>query len=175
MEILILCLSIFFCRILDVSLGVARTILSVKGKSFSASIIGFIEVLIWFLIVKNALNSNIGGIYVALAYASGFATGTLIGGYLSSKFIKTKINVQIITSSRNANILKIISENGFPATIINASGIINDDSDRYMLVIEIQSCDFKKLKNLILSLDKHAFIFVSELTQSINGYTHIGK
>jgi len=175
MEILILCLSVFFCRILDVSLGVVRTIMSVKGKSFSASVIGFIEVLIWFLIVKNALNSDVGGIYVALAYASGFATGTLVGGYLASKFIKTKVNVQIITSSRNADMLKTISQNGFPATVLKASGIIGDSSEKYMLIIEILGRDFNKLKNLVLSLDNQAFIFVNESTQSINGYTRISK
>ena len=175
MEIVILCLSVFFCRILDVSLGVTRTIMLVKGKSFFAALIGFIEVLIWFLIVRNALNSDIGGIYVALAYASGFATGTLVGSLLSTKFIRTKINVQVVTSSQNANVLKAISANGFPATVIKASGIMNDTSDKYLLIIEIQSNDFQKLKNLVLSLDKQAFIYVNEARLSIGGYTRISK
>jgi len=175
MDILILCLEVFFCRILDVSLGVVRTLLSVKGKSLSASIVGFIEILIWFLIVKNALNSDIGGLYVALAYAFGFATGTLVGGFLSKKMIKTKISVQIITSDVNNAILKGIKTSGFPATVLKVSGIGKETSERYMLFIEIESNDFQKLKTLILSLDPHAFIFINELTQSINGSFYSGK
>ena len=84
---LILCLEIFLVRIIDVSLGTIRTIFSVKGKSLVASLIGFIEVTIWFLIVREALNTDSNSIWVTLSYAGGFATGTYIGGMLSKKFI----------------------------------------------------------------------------------------
>lgn len=170
MIIFMLCLQVFFSRILDVSLGVIRTILSVKGKSFYASLIGFFEVLLWFLVVRNALSSDVGGLYVALAYALGFATGTFIGGFLSRRLIKTRINVQVITSTRDENLLKEIRISGFPATIIKALGSGEVKSERYLLFIEIESTNFKRLKTIILNLDKHAFIFVNELTQSINGF-----
>ena len=38
MAILILCVKIFFVRILDVSLGTFRTLLTVKGKTFSSNV-----------------------------------------------------------------------------------------------------------------------------------------
>ena len=53
MEILLLCIKIFFVRVLDVALGTVRMLFTVKGKRFVASTIGFIEMLIWFLIVKK--------------------------------------------------------------------------------------------------------------------------
>ena len=84
---LFLLIKIFVVRIIDVSLGTFRTILTVKGKRTYASAIGFIEVLIWFLIVREALNTDAGGIIVGIAYAGGFSTGTFIGGLLSEKFI----------------------------------------------------------------------------------------
>ena len=87
MELLFLCLKIFFIRICDVSLGTVRMIVTVKGKTLLASLIGFIEVLIWFLVVKEALNTDSTSIFVALSYAGGYATGTLVGGTLSKKFI----------------------------------------------------------------------------------------
>ena len=86
MEILILCLKIFFVRIFDVSLGTARTIIMVRGKGFLASIIGFVEVLVWFLIVREALNTNVESIWIAISYSLGFATGTYIGSLLSNHF-----------------------------------------------------------------------------------------
>ena len=52
MELLILCFKIFFVRIIDVSLGTFRTMETVKGKTKEATIIGFFELLVWFLIVK---------------------------------------------------------------------------------------------------------------------------
>ena len=41
-----LCVKIFFVRILDVSLGTLRTIITVKGKILVASLIGFIEMFV---------------------------------------------------------------------------------------------------------------------------------
>ena len=53
MELLFLCIKVFFVRITDVTMGTFRTILTVKAKPIQASMIGFIEVLIWFLVVKE--------------------------------------------------------------------------------------------------------------------------
>ena len=58
MELFILCVKIFFVRILDVSLGTVRMIITVKGNKLVASLIGFFEILVWFLIVKEALNTT---------------------------------------------------------------------------------------------------------------------
>ena len=98
MATLILCLKIFFVRILDVSLGTLRTMITVKGKNLYASLIGFFEILVWFLIVKEALNTDNTSIWVAISYALGFATGTYLGGILSSKFISGNLSLQIITN-----------------------------------------------------------------------------
>ena len=59
-----LCLKIFFVRIIDVSLGTIRTIMSVKNKDLIASLIGFIEITVWFLVVKEALNTNENSFFI---------------------------------------------------------------------------------------------------------------
>ena len=76
MELFILCVKIFFVRILDVSLGTVRMIITVKGNKLVASLIGFFEILVWFLIVKEALNTTETSIFIALSYSLGYATGT---------------------------------------------------------------------------------------------------
>ena len=98
MELLFLCIKIFFVRILDVSLGTIRSIVMIKGNPKLASMIGFIEVFVWFVVVKEALNTDIDSIFIAFAYAAGFATGTYIGGIVSNKFIKVKLGLQVILS-----------------------------------------------------------------------------
>ena len=80
---LLLCLKIFLVRIVDVTLGTTRTMFTVKGKRLIASLIGFFEVLIWFLIVREALQTEDKSILIAISYALGFATGTYIGGFIS--------------------------------------------------------------------------------------------
>ena len=56
MSFFLLCLKIFFCRILDVSMATFRTVITVKGKNAIAALIAVFECLIWFFIVREALN-----------------------------------------------------------------------------------------------------------------------
>ncbi len=100
MTLFFLCLKIFLARIVDVSLGTIRTILTVKERSFLASLIGFVEVLVWFIIVQEALNTTETSIVIAISYALGFATGTYIGSILSRIFITGNLSVQVITTKR---------------------------------------------------------------------------
>jgi len=169
MELLTLCIKVFSVRILDVSLGTVRTISTVKGKTKTASLIGFVEVLIWFLIVREALNTDIESIWIAVSYAGGYATGTLIGGFLSNKFIKGNFGVQVILSENNDKIIDIIRKEGYAVSVIDVKGQ-DKDKEKYMLFIEIDKRRFEHLKKLIKELDEKAFIVVNETRMVQNGY-----
>lgn len=169
MELLFLCIKIFCVRIIDVSLGTCRTIVTVKGNKLLAAIIGFFEIFVWFIIVREALNTDETSIFVALSYAGGYATGTYIGGWLSSILIKGNFGVQVITSSKNDAMVDILRQNGYAVSVINVEGQ-DKKNERYMLFIEIDKNKFKKLKKLIKTLDEKAFIVVNETREVENGY-----
>lgn len=163
-----LCLKIFLVRIIDVSLGTVRTIFSVKGKSLVASLIGFIEVTIWFLIVREALNTDSNSIWVTLSYAAGFATGTYVGGMLSKKFINGNLGVQIITDDVNVNMITELRKEGYAVSVIDVKG--QDNDDKYMLFVEINNKNFNHLKTIVKNIDEKAFIVVNETKFVQNGY-----
>ena len=104
MNILLLCIEIFLARIIDVSLGTIRTVIVVKGKNLVGSILGFFEVTVWFLVVEQALTTSNSNIFIVLSYALGFATGTYIGGIISTKLVKSKFTR--ITHKETIDILK---------------------------------------------------------------------
>ena len=146
MELLLLCIKVFCVRILDVSLGTTRTIVMVKGKTTLASIIGFFEVLIWFLVVKEALNTDINSIWIAVAYAGGFATGTFVGGFLSNKFIKGNFGVQVILSKNDNKVVNTLRKEGYAVSVIDVKGQ-DELNEKYMLFIEIDKRKFEHLRN----------------------------
>ncbi len=168
MEVLLLCLEIFFVRIFDVALSTVRTIITVKGKTVLASIIGFIEVLIWFLIVREALNTDYSSFLVGMSYAGGYAVGTLVGGFFSEKLISGNLTVQVILSSANDEVVSFIRKNGFAVSVLDVKG--QDDVKRYMLIIEIKKKEITSLRKLIKELDDKAFIIVNETKMVQNGY-----
>ena len=167
MELLLLCLKIFFVRILDVSMGTLRTVITVKGKTLYASLVGFVEVFIWFLVVKEALNTNETSIWIAVAYSLGFATGTYIGGILSKKLIDGNLSVQVITS--NLNMVDNLRNEGYGVTVIDVEGK-DKEVDKYMLFIQINKKSMTHLQKTIKNIDNSAFIVVNETKFIENGF-----
>ena len=168
MEILLLCLKIFFVRILDVSMGTFRTIITVKGKSLFASLIGFIEVFIWFVVVQEALNTDETSIFIAISYALGFATGTYIGGFLSKKFISSNLSVQIVTN-KAIELSTALREKGYAVTVIDVEGIDNTQ-EKYMLFIGINNKNLNNLQQITKEIDPNAFIVINETKYVQNGF-----
>lgn len=168
MELLFLCLKIFFVRIIDVSMGTFRTIVTVKGKRLVATSIGFVEAFIWFLVVKEALTTDIDSIFIALSYSAGFASGTFMGSLLSSKFLKGTIGLQVILSDTNDEIVNELRNKGYAVSVVETKG--QNDNKKYMLFMEINSKKYSELVKEIKSLDKNAFIVANESKYVINGY-----
>lgn len=168
MELFLLCIKIFFVRILDVSLGTLRTMITVKGKKLYASLIGFFEILVWFLVVKEALNTDSTSIWVAISYAGGFATGTYIGGFLSAKFISGNLGLQIITDKAYPDMVEKLREEGYAVTVMDVQG--KDNNKKYMLFIEINKKSYNHIQKIIREIDQQAFIVVNETKYIQNGF-----
>lgn len=165
---LVLCIVVFFSRILDVSLGTIRTIMTVRGNRKAAAAIGFVEVMIWFLVVSEALNTDETSIFVAISYAGGYAAGTFIGGLIVKLLFPSNYLVQVITSNRDSALLQAIGDVGFSMTVADVYGR-NHSSEKYMLFIYVDGKYLKKLKQTVVKYDKSAFISISEGKASLNG------
>lgn len=164
---LYLCLKIFLVRILDVSLGTVRTLFTVKGNKLVASLVGFIEVLVWFLIVKEALNTPESSILIAISYSLGFATGTYIGGMLSNVLINGNVTVQAFTN--NLDLEEELRNKGYAVSVIECKGY-DEEISKHMLYININKKKERELRKNIHEFDKKAFVVVNETKYVENGY-----
>lgn len=162
---LFLCLKIFFVRILDVSLGTVRTIMTVRNKNILASIIGFIEISVWFFVVREALTTD-NSIFVVISYALGFSTGTYIGGLISNKYIKGYMSVYVI-SDKYEKLVSILRDNEFGVSTIKING---RDNEKVMLLIQINSVCLDRLKSIINSYDSRAFVIINDTKYVQNGF-----
>ena len=167
--IIITCLKIFAARIIDVSLGTIRTVLFVKGKTIEPFIIAFFEVLIWYLIAREALNTEGNTILIAISYAGGYATGTYIGSLLSNYFINGIVGVQIIIKEDSIKLASDLRKRGYTLSIIELK---NDyaGQDKNMLYIQIRNDKLKELTKIVKRYDKEAFIVVNETKYVQNGF-----
>ena len=169
MVVFLLCLKIFCARILDVSIGTVRMILTVKNKSLYAALVAFFEVFIWFMVAREALNTNINSIFIPIAYSLGYATGTFMGGIISDKFIDSIIGVQVITTKNTEMMLNEIRKRGFAVSVIPLKKE-KDRDKKEMLFIQLHKSKLKKLTAVLNELDPKAFTIVNETKTVQNGF-----
>lgn len=159
--LLFTCLKIFFARILDVSISTIRTTFVLRGKTIIVAILAFLEITIWFLVARTALNTELN-LFIVLSYSGGYTMGTIIGTIITNRYIKT--NMELIVISNKIRTTKKIKDNNYGVTIINK------DKEKIVLLIETNKKRIDDLTTLLNKLDKNAFITIKETRTIINGY-----
>lgn len=161
MSLLLTCIKIFFARILDVSLNTIRTTFVIKGKTFIVALIAFIEITIWLLVARTAINVELN-LWIVISYSGGYTMGTILGTTFINKFIKT--NMELIVISTKIKNTKKIKDKNFGVSILNK------DKNKTILLIETSKKRLDELTTLLKKLDNEAFITIKETKTIINGY-----
>ncbi len=119
---LILPSLIFFARVMDVSLDTVRIIFINRNLRYYASIIGFFEVLIWLMVIRQIFQ-HMGNPVCFLTYAAGFATGNFVGVIIEDKLSIGKVIIRIITRRESDDLITYLRSAGYGLTIIDAEGV----------------------------------------------------
>lgn len=146
-----LIIKIFFARIIDVSLGTYKTLLTVKGKLVLPTIVAFVEIIIWFYVAREALMITEKSILIPISYASGYAVGGLIGSLISNKLISSVLEVKIYRF--NKRVLNYLDKNNIKYFYI----------ENHLLVFYLtRNHDDKHIKE-IHNLSKNSIIYTKEV------------
>lgn len=161
MSLLLTCIKIFFARILDVSLNTIRTTFVIKGRTFIVALIAFVEITIWLLVARTAINVELN-LWIVISYSGGYTMGTILGTTFINKFVKT--NMELIVISTKIKNTKKIKDKNFGVSILNK------DKNKTILLIETSKKRLDELTTLLKKLDNEAFITIKETKTIINGY-----
>ncbi len=161
MSLLLTCIKIFFARILDVSLNTIRTTFVIKGKTFIVALIAFVEITIWLLVARTAINVELN-LWIVISYSGGYTMGTILGTTFINKFVQT--NMELIVISTKIKNTKKIKDKNFGVSILNK------DKNKTILLIETSKKRLDELTTLLKKLDNEAFITIKETKTIINGY-----
>ena len=168
-HVLISCLTIFCCRIIDVSLGTIRTILTVKEKTLLSSVIGFLEVFIWYIVVKDALTGDAPAMLTAISYAAGYAAGTFVGGKLAGAFVSGQVTMQVVTSGRDPEVLQYLRSFGYGLTVLNVEAG-RDGMPKYLILSTIDRKQVRIFRDNIGKVDPKAMIMIQNTVSRVGGY-----
>ena len=119
---IVLPVTIFALRVVDVSIATLRIVYLSRGMRYIAPILGFFEILIWLVAIRQIFN-NLNNVACYIAYAGGFATGNYIGIYIERKLALGLEVVRIITRTNADNLIMDIKKAGFGITVLDGEGI----------------------------------------------------
>ena len=164
LEIITWSLIIFIGRVIDVSLGTIRVNMIVRRKKTIAAVVGFFEVAIFISIIVRIIQ-EINNIYGILAYASGFAVGTVIGIIISEKLSKDLISTNIISKKQSETIKDLLKDEGYGITCYKGRGI---NGEVEVINVICSQTNIQKLNKIVYSKDPSAFL-VSYMLDKIRG------
>jgi len=170
MEIFLSALMIMALRILDVSLGTMRTILTIQGKKWISSGIGFVEVTIWVLAISHVMQ-HLDNAFNIVGYSTGFALGTVIGITIEQKIGSGYVQVQVISKYHTDDIADALRKLHFGVTILPGEGTRGGVA---IIMVTTSRKREDELLDKIESIDPEAFISVHSAT-AYRGYIRQGK
>jgi uncharacterized protein YebE (UPF0316 family) len=168
MDYLVWTLVIFFARVLDVSLGTIRVQFIFRRKKVLAALTGFVEVLIFIVVVSQVIRDIQHWPYV-LAYAGGFATGTLLGMYLSEKLSRRVVQTTVICNGPQEELETAVREAGFALT--RHEGIGRDGAVSVIDVV-CSAVQLSDLITVVYTIAPKAFLYTHELAGMRGGFVY---
>lgn len=166
LEVFLTYLAIFCAKIAHVSLGTIRIIYLTRGKSITAAVIGFFEVII-YLIALTMVLSNIDQWSNILVYGLGFATGNIVGSVIEEKIAVGYVHVQIITVQNGGTLEELLREQGYGVTSMPCYG--KEGAHRTLQVL-LKRRELPSFVKKMHKLDPDAFISISDTRKIMGGY-----
>ena len=120
---IILPLLIFIARLGDVTMATLRHIFVSKGFKKIVPILGFFEVLIWLVAMRQVF-SHLDNVACFIAWAAGFSAGTYLGMYIDERLaIGTQI-IRIITAEDIIQLTDALKKRNQGITIVDGHGAV---------------------------------------------------
>ncbi len=154
---------IFVLRAIDVGLATVRIVLLGRGKRGTASMLGFVESLIWVLAASRVL-AALDDPWRMVAFAAGFATGTYVGSMVEQWLAIGQSLIRVVAPTSSDPVAPVLRANGFPATIFSGEG---SEGDVRLTLAVVPRRQVPEVIDLVHTVNPVAFV-TEDQTSSID-------
>lgn len=159
MELFLGSLLIFLLRIGDVSIASVRIVTLIRGRIWLAAVLGFFESLFW-VSAAAIVFANLDHPIRIITFAAGFATGTLLGGFVERWLAMGTALLRVITPVDSPPVAEALRSAGFPVTVLNAEGRDGDVRLNFMVLARRR---VKDALAIVHKVNPGAFITVEDI------------
>jgi uncharacterized protein YebE (UPF0316 family) len=159
-------LLIFFLRVGDMSLDTIRVLFMVRGKKLLVWILGFFQALIFVVAISSVL-TQLNNILNIIGYATGFATGNIVGMMIENRLAIGHVLVNIISSNRGSFIAERLRSSGYAVTEIAGRGM---NGTVFELHASVLRKDVSQVETIVLESDPQAFVTAEDVRPVRRGF-----
>lgn len=163
---LLITVGIFFLRVTDMSLDTLRVLFVIRGRRPLAWILGFMQSALWVIAITSVLN-NLDNLWNIVAYASGFASGNVVGMIIEERLAIGYSHLRIISSRRGDAIVEAVRAAGYAATEVAGRG---KDGTVALISCSVRRRDISRVQKEIYKKDPDAFVTLEEIRPLHRGY-----
>jgi uncharacterized protein YebE (UPF0316 family) len=157
--------GIFAARTINIALDTLRFMFTIHGNRGLSWILGFIESVIFVVIIGQVL-TNLSNPLNIIGYAAGFATGNVLGMTIEKRLAIGYTHFSIISRSHSTEIADALRSEGYGVTEIPARG----RESNFMLVdCHVRRKQSDEVEELALKIDPEAFITAEDVTPRRSG------
>lgn len=166
MDGLLLALAIFVLRIINNAMGTIRIVLIARQRMVFASMLAFVESLIFAFTVANVVN-DLSNPLTLTAYCGGFAVGSYVGMLLERRFIRSFNSINVVTSNGGHELAAFLRDADFGVTETVGDG---RDGRVSMLRLIVDRRDTLRALDMIREQNPEAFVAIEEARTIRQGY-----
>ena len=163
------CLIVCLAKIVEISIQSLKTVMMVKGQRAKAAMLGFVECMIWGLVISTLVTTLGDNIVLLVFYCSGYALGLFIGSSIENKIAIGTSNLELIANDESTKkITTYLKEKGRGYTVFEGHGSI-DKMNMIFIVLPRKEAP-RILKEIRACCDNKVFVAVSEVSKYAGGY-----
>lgn len=159
MELALGSLLIFLLRIGDVGIASVRIVTLMRGKIWLAALLGFFESLFW-VSAAAIVFTNLDHPIRIVAFAAGFASGTLLGGFVERWLAMGTALLRVIAPIESPPVAAHLRAVGFAVTVVNAEG---RDGEVRLNFLVLPRRRVKEALAIVAEVNPAAFITVEDI------------
>lgn len=166
---ILVCLLVCASKILEISIQSLKTVMMVKGQKSKAAMLGFIECVIWGLVVSSVITTLGDNIALLLFYCLGYALGLYIGSSIEGKIALGTSNINFIANEKNTKkILDYLTQNNKGYTVFEGKGA--KERVNQILIITQRKEGKQIIEDIKKMCDNEVFITTSDVSRFVGGH-----
>lgn len=166
---LAVCLIVCCAKIVEISIQSLKTCMMVKGQRLKAAGLGFVECMIWGLVISTII-STLGDNYLLLVfYCFGYAVGLFLGSTIESKIAIGTSNLELIANDESTELITTyLKEKNMGYTVLDGRG--SKDKMNMIFIVLARKETPKVLRDIRKVCDNKVFVVASEVSKYAGGY-----